>query len=255
MNILAHATPGNTYGGFRLAAEAQGHKWVWWEESHTPAFDVFDELKPEMVFFMDPPRALQKCVLEYDTMTVQGYPDQPFSFTAGTKKIENSGLVDNHIFCPGDAHPAYLCEIGIVCEPNPIGLELCRFVGHHNIKIMCEEPWPLPQYLGIGTLENKRDLYRSAKVVLVSDMLEAMRVIACGALPISNNEYLSEQFAIHLSETIPYVTTAEEVLHCYDKGINIDYWAQHIDSLQHTISSNTYDNVLTKILEEYNVSE
>ena len=192
MKILAQGIENNTIAGFERAAVANGYKWIWWEEKHTPTFDVFDEVQPDIVFVMKRTRAIDKCLRERQLPFVEG-TEHPFQFYAyanpdmeGKKRcfLECDALVDSHMFCSDVLNPEFQCDIGICCEPNPIGLQICEDIGLLNIKIMSETQWSAPQYLGIPTLEQKRDLYRSSTMVLVDSILEAARVASCGSVPV-----------------------------------------------------------------------
>jgi len=246
MKILAQAIPGNTFNGFRRAAEAIEHTWIWWEEKHTPTFDVFDEVKPDVMFLMEtqPTRALQKCLKEYATPVVTGYVDKPFTFTTRDKEFACEYLVDSHLFSEGDPHPAYVCEFGIVCSPCKLGLQLCENLGHINVKIMCEQPWPVVQYLGVGSLENKRDLYRSSHLVLIDSILEAMRVTACGSIPVS---IVPELPSTELAERCLHTTDVDELIRFHTTPT---YTHSPKRNMQSLLPGHSYSDALDIILKE-----
>jgi hypothetical protein len=243
MKILAQAIPGNTIAGFRLAVEAAGHTWRWWDEQREATFDVFDEFQPDVVFFMEPTRALIKCGKERDTLGVMGFKDLPFNFRVAESDFVCGWLVDQHMFCPGDTSPAYSCDIGISCSPHAIGVNLC-YDTHYNIKIMCEDAWGCSQYLGIGSLEQKRDLYRSSTIVLVDNLTEAVRVAACGSVPVAvGPEFEDHEFtrqclsAENTEEVIDYLTVKQ-------------YQRASRANLNKCLEGHTYDDALKVILEE-----
>jgi len=242
MKILAQAVANNTVAGFQRAAEAAGHKWVWWEEQHTPAFDVFDELQPDVLFFMEANRALLKCIQEFSPHMVQGFFHTPFEFDVNGQRLRCERLVDTHIFCAGDPDPAYECSVGIVCPPNPLGLSLCNQLGKLNVKIVCEQPWPVAQYLGYGSLMTKRDLYRHSTIVMVPDLLEAMRVIACGSIPYATDSTVNELTGIQVEpdELTDWIHQLE---------INPQIRNETIKQLQKLVVNRTYDTALTTISE------
>jgi len=249
MKILAQAIPGNTYAGFSRAAEAAGHSWVWWEERHTPAFDAFDEIGPELLFYMDMTRAMQKCVDVDGVATVQGLMDDQFRFIVGDQGLQCNYLVDTHMFNKGEVHPALFCDIGIACAPNPLGLKLCNGFAI-NIKILYEQGWPTTQYLGAGSLSDKRDLYRSSNVVLVDDPLEAIRVIACGSIPVTSNKDMSTTLLKH-GVLVPYYDDAHELYDFHDEIIlaNEHQGERLREDLQKTLKGHSYDDALTVIME------
>lgn len=243
MKILAQGSPNNTIAGFQRAAEAAGIQWTWWEERHTPAFDAFDEIQPDLVMMMEPSRSLRKCLNEFGTDVVQGFVEQPFLFEVNEVNMDCERLVDYHMFNPGDAHPAYECSLGIVSNPNPLGLQLCDYLKDYGIKIMCEEAWPTYQYLGIPTLADKRDLYRSSQVVLVDSMLEAMRVIACGSIPIpsagKHKDFHDKIQYMNFVETRDFLTELSD---------NPDDGDELRISLQKLLVHRTYDTALATII-------
>ena len=242
MKILAQAVPNNTTAGFQRAAEAAGHTWIWWEERHTAAFDVFDEIKPDIMFLMEPSRAITKCIKERPIVVVRGLYNEPFTFMVNNQSFPCGRLVDKHIFCLGDTSPAYLCDIGITCQPHPIGIKLCRDIGAANIKIICNTAWGVVQYLGAGSLENKKDLYRSSSIVLVDSLLEAMRVAACGSVPINvGKRFVDQEFYERCLEA----DDVEEVWQHYNNKT-----CQHVSrtNLASCIAGHTYDDALGVIL-------
>lgn len=251
MKILAQAMPGNTFSGFRLAAEAAGHTWRWWDERHEATFDVFDELDPDVVFFMDPTRPLAKCMKENDTAMVQGCWHKPFTFQANAANLPFGRLVDKQIFniAPPPPflanNPVYVCDVGITASSHPIGINLCyEQFGKLNIKIMCEESWGVIQYLGVGSLENKRDLYRSSTLVLVDSLLEAMRVAACGSVPVNIGEKFSDK---EFSERCLEAENTEDVLRFLNNTKCQQVSRRNLDSC---IAGHTYDDALKAILKE-----
>ena len=243
MKILAQAVAGNTIAGFRLAAEAAGHTWRWWDEKREATFDVFDEFQPDTVFFMEPTRALIKCGKERDIPGVMGFDDAPFNFKLDDTEFVCGWLVDAHTFCPGNTHPAYECEIGITCSPHPIGLHLCQNIGEHNVKIMCENTWGCVQYLGMGSLEQKRDLYRSSKLVLVDNLIEATRVAACESVPVVVGPELEDH---EFTRNCLRADDMEEVLQ-YLKVVQ--YQRASKANLGQCLEGHTYDDALKVIME------
>ncbi len=249
MKILAQGVPGNTYSGFQRAAEAAGHTWHWWEEQHTATFDVFDEVKPDLVFHMKPTRSLVKCLHLTDVPTVQGTEVKQFNFRINdciVKKFER--LVDKHIFNPGNPHPAYTCDIGIVTPPTPLGLQLCENIGEFNVKIMHEQPWNITtQYLGVGSLQDKRDLYRSSKLVLVDSVLEAMRVASCCSYPINFYEFYDD---IKIALACDLVTCKRDVEAIIQFHCTASYQFQKREELDECLKGNSYDDALNQIMEK-----
>jgi len=191
MKFLVQAVPDSPFAGFEAAAKSAGHQWVWWDEKHTAAFDVFDEVKPDIFCCVTRSNAVKKVLREYSHVVVwRSSIENPFTFYLNMTEVEFKGLVDTHNFYPVDEVPELKCQIGMCCEPNPAALNLCNFP--YNIKIMSDKPWPVSQYLGKPTPKDKRDLYCSSDQVIVDNMLEAMRVMACGRMVRSYDEKLIE---------------------------------------------------------------
>ncbi len=209
MKILAQASPGNTFGGFQRAAQQASHTWIWWEEHVKPTFDVFDELHPDILFMMEEnkTKSLDKCISEYKIPVVIGHKGQPFCFDIRTGDITvstgfPSGLVDTHIFNTGPKNPQLICKFGVVSKPYPQLLDLC--FEQHSVKILHEQPWPVAQYLGVGSLYDKRDLYRSCSIAIADDCFEIGRAHACGAHVVESKDFTYETSSVNISKTIQY---------------------------------------------------
>jgi len=254
MKILAQAVPGNTIAGFSRAAEAAGHSWVWWEERHTPAFDVFDEIQPDMLFYMNMTRAMQKCVDTNGIPTLCGSLDSPFQFKLNQSyNVKCDYLVDAHMFNMGEVHKGLACDIGITCDTNPVGLKLCQEAPCQkvwNIKILNDTAWPTTQYLGVGTLSDKRDLYRSASLVVVDTLMDVIRVIACGSIPVSVNQEVSTTLLNH-GMLIPYYDDAYTLMDFHNNVVtrNPSEGASLLANLRGHLAGHAYDDALTLILE------
>ncbi len=194
MNILAQAIPGNTYAGFQRAVQNDGHRWVWWEEGNTPAFDVFDEVSPDVVFYTSLTRALSKCIRRFKTTCVYSNRKTPFIFVMvngrehiATKTFDFEYLVDNLTYYVNDEPPAVAltCDVGVACRPNKTALNLFADPRELNVKVVSETPWSVSQYLGFMSIHQKREFYKASSVVMVDDVMEAVKVMACGSLPVS----------------------------------------------------------------------
>jgi hypothetical protein len=237
MKILAQAIPNNTISGFAKAAVELGHDWIWWEESHVPAFDAFDELKPDMFIGMQITLALAKCLQTAQIPIVIGSVDKPFVFKlttqSKTQEFDFKYLVDHHNFYVDDMDDALRCDFGIVCGPCPEGLNICR--EPLNVKILSELPWSVSQYLGVGSLNDKRRLYCSTKKVLVDNIIEVLRVIACGSMPI----YCGED------DKLP---TPWNKFH--NTCIPEEQYATVIQEHQELLHNHTYENALKKIISQ-----
>jgi len=232
MKILVQATPNNTVGGFAKAAVHLGHQWIWWEESHVPAFDAFDEIKPDMFVGMKLTPAISKCLHNTQIPTLFGSKNEPFKFRTTTAEFDFKYLVDHHTFYVGSVDSALRCDVGIVCEPCPAGLNVCR--EPLNVKILSETPWPVSQYLGVGSLDDKRRLYCSAKRVLVDDIIDVLRVVACGSIPI----YCGEDDAL----PIPWNKF-------HNPNIPEEQYVETVKEYQALLCDHTYEKALIEIIE------
>lgn len=223
MNIVVEASVSNPFGGFKTTAETLEHKWFWWEEHHTPAFDIFDEVKPDI--FMcpgSPSKAAYKCIMEREIPYITCDRGSAFTFrrheeyesehdkwnASRIRCFEFDFLFDSHRFYIEGEYPALKCDIAISCDQFPFGVSLCEKIGKYNIKVVNEKPWSVPQYLGIASLDNKRRLYNSATLVFVDTEKEACRVIACGSLPVFNSD---EQLSDTLNGIMPIITDKNEL--------------------------------------------
>jgi len=237
MNILVQGTANTTLSGFQRAAEAEGHTWIWWEENHTPAFDVFDDVKPDMLFCMENvSRATQKCVAEFNIPFVCGDSKQPFKFSVSNQMMDFERLVDAHIYHMVDEiDPALECDIGVVCEPCPLVLNLCRNIGEYNIKIMGDTPWSAIQYLGVGSMHDKARLYQSCRVAVVDSTLEMMRAIACGAIVVDTRD------------NHPQTLCGEEAVRTYANMMDITKLVK--TTQDNMLPGHTYDDAFKTIME------
>lgn len=196
IKIVAHACEGNTYSGFEAAAKAKGYKWIWWDENMVALHDVLHEVKPDVVFTMQKNvrDGVIRAFTKYNITNVVGNVDKPFSFTVNKYSINSHNnilvdnreyefalLVDTSVFNPQQppVNPLLQCDIGITAKPCKVGLDVCTEVGKYNVKVLSDTEWSVPQYLGIGSLENKRDLYHQAKVVIVDQGIEEARAKLC----------------------------------------------------------------------------
>jgi hypothetical protein len=195
LKVVSHACEGNTYSGFEAASKAKGYEWIWWDENIVPLHDVLHEVQPDVVFTMqkDVMDGVARAFAKHSVKNIVGDVSTPFSFTVRNFSTNNGAivvksdeyefalLVDVSVFNPQQppVNPLLQCDIGITAKPCKVGLDVCTEVGKYNVKVLSDKEWSVPQYLGIGSLENKRDLYHQAKVVIVDQGIEEARAKLC----------------------------------------------------------------------------
>jgi hypothetical protein len=127
-----------------------------------------------------------------------------------------------------------------VCPPNPVVLGYCEEL-LRSIKIIHEEPWPVAQYLGVGSLDDKRQLYQSASFAFVSTQMEALRAMACGSVAISDTvEDLG----------VPLMDTTDKLLSFMDATLQNQRLSKYVAKQQELLQDNTYDMAFTHIMEK-----
>ena len=195
MKILVQAVPQNHLFGFKALFEAKKHKWIWWDDNHTPAFDVFEEVQPDLYIGCEPvgqiSRAVSKCLGRYKPKTI--FQIAPYTYEIGKAQLSYPVLVNTSVHQPGDADPALACDIACCEEPHPHLLSLCKGT-NLNIKILGEHRWPVPQYLGGARWDELVRLYQSAKIGYANTMEEIGRIMACRTLCITSNADAQQVF-------------------------------------------------------------
>lgn len=172
--------------GFKSFFERLGHKWISWDEGHSAAFDVFYEVKPDIYIGIYPhSKAVRKCLLKYPKIKVVEVPDY---YTYSVKLDEGccmnfayDYLVDDNMWYKVEASSKFSCDIAYV--DNVPSREVLDF----NIKVFGKYMVHIPQYLGLCSIAEEREIYSSAKLVYVSDKQGESRAMGCGALCISDS--------------------------------------------------------------------
>lgn len=177
MRVLIQNNGDSRCSGMTNVLMAMGHDVVVWDAKSKPAFDVFDEIGPEIFLFTDMDRATKKCVDECGTkLKCVSLKNIPFaadtvSFSGGERREElASQIVCIDKYKP-DVHNKYV-------------LPLCH---SFQIKIFGEDAaWPVGQYLGRVSPRTIPSLYASAMVSLnFSGPETAYQILASGGLPVS----------------------------------------------------------------------
>jgi len=199
MKILVQAVKGNHLHGFKSLFEAKKHQWIWWEESHTPAFDVFDELQPDLfIGYGEVSRAVIKCLKMYSYKTKVMCQIGPYTYVVKGETLSFPFLVNTEVHHAGADDNKLACDIGCCEPPHPYLLSLCHPVGKFKIKILGDTPWPVPQYIGLANWSDLVKLYQSASLVFANDIEEIGRAMACGALCLTANEEASKLLQEHI---------------------------------------------------------
>lgn len=209
MKILVQAVKDNHLYGFKSLFEAKRHQWVWWEENHTSAFDAFDELQPDLFIGCgSPSRAIQKCLQSYRTRTRAIFQVGPYTYSIGEHELYFPFLVNQDVHKPGTPNPKLVCDIGCCESPHPYLINMCHPLGKFNIKILGDERWPVPQYLGKAQWSELVQLYQSSTIVFANKVEELGRAIACGAVCITANSKAATVFG----NTVIHVDSKETMM-------------------------------------------
>jgi hypothetical protein len=210
-------------------------QWIWWEESIVPAFDAFEDTKPDLFFGMeDIGGAIQKCLLEYKVPSVIGYYNNPFTFLINGNSYTFPQLVDSYLFSEKSTiDKIFSCDIGIVSSPTPILYDLCFDIEKYNIKIISDEIWGIPQHICMETTERKLSLYTSSRLIITDSPLEISRVISCKKARVSS--------VIPIIDCVPLICNIQDIedLLGYEK-------------VEYDIEIKSYDYAFNKIIEEVN---
>jgi len=194
MKILAQAVKDNHIFGFKELFESRRHQWIWWEESHAAAFDVFDEVQPDLFIGCgEISKAVKKCLNIYRHKTKAMYQTGPYTYQVGDNIWSYPLLVNTNVHQPGHPNLKLLCEIGCCEAPHPHLLYLCG-TGKFRIKIIGPTRWPVPQYVGTAQWQELIMLYQSAKLVYANQVEEIGRAIACNTCVVTSNNELPDFF-------------------------------------------------------------
>lgn len=221
MKILVQAVKDNHLYGFKELFEARNHQWIWWEPEHTAAFDVFSEVRPELYIGIEEPnqvgRGIAKCLGRYRPATM--FQIGPYTYEFQTANLSYPVLVDS-VHVPATPHPEFICDIGCCEEPSLPLLHLCQYHKRFKIKILGDNPWPVPQYLGQATWQEKVVLYQSAKMVYANTVEEAGRALACKKLCITTNPVVRDK----LNQTVYFSDDAETLADDAHRLLTSDQW-------------------------------
>jgi hypothetical protein len=171
--------------GLKRVLDACGIACTLWNPETKPAFDVFDEVEPDLFVYQDLyNRAVQKCLAERDEVV-------PFPAGAFVEPA-----VDTFLYFPGTARSELLCDVSYVGRNRRDDLSrfLCRLIAETglNVKIFSESAWPAAEAVGSVSISTERDIYMSATVSIASGPEHALRITACGGKPLKLYEHSLE---------------------------------------------------------------
>lgn len=193
MNLLVQVGENLHFGGFKPFFEKLGYTWVPWEERHTPAFDVFDEVKPTL-FLGDYKRsdALQRCLSEYNIPSV--LEQNPFEFHVGLNHdFPREKQCFRYLILVEDKQgegigSGFECEISCCELITPFIEKVCFPIGKFNVKVTQKFPHSLPQYIGRISNQQKLQLYRASKIGFANSIDEIANIIGCGVICLTNSD-------------------------------------------------------------------
>lgn len=261
MKILANAIPNNTYGDFSNSIK-KNDEWFWWSENNKPAFDIFDEIKPDVVFTMSGgvSQALKKCIEEFNPKVIYGYYKKPFVFMVQDGDDSNiydfEKLVDDKTFknvekirgIEESIQRLLTVQVLITGQQSP---ELTNIIYDFkpNIRVLSEYKWNVTGYLGNPSKREKCVAYNLSDYVFVDSVTEAMRVIRCKSLPITHLDEVSDNF----DRLIPVIKNVEELkdmIHQHEVNSEMKQGLiNHLYSVFHKFQY-TYSYALMTLLKE-----
>jgi hypothetical protein len=174
-----------------------GHEWYWWPTGK-PAFDVFDEEKPDVVITTELTTSMLKCWND-NIIAVQPNAERT-QIRVNNKEFVLNPMVDTHAYQHTEPVDHLRCELARVGPINDVVRRLCYPVGKYNIKIFGDDNgggYGVAQYLGKITHQEECQVYASALMTYVETIEEALKVVACGGCPVTTNK-LSATFAEQL---------------------------------------------------------
>lgn len=212
MNILVTIDKNHIHNqiliGLAYAANKCGHPIFCWSKEDKPAFDAFDEFKPDMVWASDHllDRATVKCLKEKDGI--------PILIVIGGSFINDGLRLKNTVYA-NKLHPSQIknpeiisltfaadlvnfrrnnafvkqelqCEYAYFGESNYSAMKylskLCNPIRERSIKIFGPTAFPFPQYCG---QTNETEVYSSARHSLfISNRMDntPFNILACGSI-------------------------------------------------------------------------
>lgn len=232
MPILLDIT-NNVCTNFIPSLEILGYDYILWNEREKPSFDVFYENNPE--FFIsraDCSSATKKCLNKYQT------PHIMFD-------KEEIWLVEHNLYgSKPDLDESFKSHIFFCGLPHDWVLPLCYPVGKYDIKLAGERTWPgnLPQYIGNINVEDKRNFFASASIVVAPTVETAMQAVVAGqhSIIISLDDDVEEIFG----DAMCVANNSEELVNLVE---NLP--ENQLKKQKEIVSKHTYTHFLTQNME------
>jgi len=231
--------------GFATAFGKMKHETFLWQD--TPAFDIFDEVEPNVFVSVRLDRAIEKCLAERPHVhTIIRVSKQENIWVIDGEEMEFPHVVDDINFHRVDPNPNMAADLVYIGETHPMIMELAFPSGVLNIKIFGTQPWPIPQYLGFVGVEQHCQAYSSAKIAFVTSTTEALRAMNCKTFCLTSKDDISNLLQI------PWVEHQEDMIekigHFLDSPEERQEW---IDMECSGMEDRTYTRLVKKILEEF----
>lgn len=180
MKFVCERRPDRIYmaAGLLAAFNKGGHDFIVWNPVEKSAFDVFDEVEPE-VFIAGATtmanRAVAKCIEERRPRGKLKTVDMDTIAPAG----------DTSLFHRVEKRRDLSCDVAHVGPFNSLLLPLCDQSSPFRVKICGPSPWPIPQYVGPINDKTLPYLYASAMTsVSFGDLETVYQILLSGGLPI-----------------------------------------------------------------------
>ena len=229
--------------GLVTAFDKLGHDTVLWKDG--PAFDIFDEVKPDIFITIDMNRAILKCIKERPNLHTMIYSKDNLCILDG-KELELPNVVDNITFHHVDYNTHIASDITYIGKPNPMIMSLAYPIDKFNLKIFGPQPWPIPQYLGVVSTKEHCQAYSSTKIAFVTNVVEGMRAINCKAFCLTNKKVVAEELDIPLVEDGNIDNLRERVIYSLRHQNENQQWIEiHYPKIQKA----TYTILIKHILE------
>lgn len=159
-----------------------GHKFTYWNPETKPAFDIFDETRPDIFILTGPAqwRAVFKIMKARDGLRVVD------------RSVERPAAFDIVHYGQAKYEARLACDVAFVGNYNPDRFHdwIKPLSEHCNMKVFGEVAWPMPEYLGSVCDDLIPNIYASAKVCInVATGLERLYQFMGMGKPCVTNTY------------------------------------------------------------------
>lgn len=229
--------------GLAMAFDKLEHETFLWQD--VPAFDIFDDVKPDVFVSMEVDRATAKCLKERPEIHTMICVEKNVWAIDG-EETELPHVVDDITFHRVEPNPHMVSDVTYVGSPNPMVMSLAYPVGKFNLKIFGPHHWPIPQCLGFVSTDQHCQAYSSAKIVFVTNIVEGMRAINCKAFCLTDRKEVAEELDMNLVEEGDLEDVAGMVEACLGEPEQCQKW---VDNHYPTMEKATYTILVKHILE------